>query len=227
MMRAGTEIDYRRLITPRAAAIAGILFSLLFTACLVLLRTAIPTDPYSGTDWIEQGTQRITIALELIPFAGIAFLWFIGVIRDRLGRYEDQFFSSVFFGSGLLFLAMVFISMAIAGGMIAGYRLNPRITLDSRVIYFTRALMIELSNVYALRMAGVFMISLGTIWLRTGLMPRWLVILTYLLAVSLLIIINLSLWVTLIFPVWVMLISVETLVLNLRRSSLGQDFDAV
>jgi len=217
MKISGTAIDYHRLATPRAAAIAGILFSLLFTACLVLLRSAIPADPYSGTDWIEQGTQRITIALELIPFAGIAFLWFIGVIRDRLGRYEDQFFSSVFFGSGLLFLAMVFISMAIAGGMIAGYRLNPEITLDSRVIYFGRALMIELSNVYALRMAGVFMLSLGTIWFRTGLMPRWLVILTYLLALSLLIIINLSLWVTLIFPAWVLIISLEILVLNLRR----------
>jgi hypothetical protein len=209
--------ELRRLTTPRAAAIAGILFSLLFTACLVLLRSAIPADPYSGTDWIEQGTQRITIALELMPFAGIAFLWFIGVVRDRLGRYEDQFFSTVFFGSGLLFLAMVFISMAIAGGMIAGYRLNPRITLDSRVIYFTRALMIELSNVYALRMAGVFMLSLGTIWLRTGLMPRWLVILTYLLAATLLLIINLNLWVTLIFPAWVMIISVKTLAMNLKR----------
>jgi hypothetical protein len=219
MQILGTNIEYRRLTTPRAAAIAGILFSLLFIASLILLRSAIPADPYSGTDWIEQGTQRITIALELIPFAGIAFLWFIGVVRDRLGRYEDQFFSTVFFGSGLLFLAMVFISMAIAGGMIAGYRLNPRITLDSRVIYFTRALMLELSNVYALRMAGVFMLSLGTIWLRTGLMPRWLVILTYLLAVSLLIIINLSLWVTLIFPIWVMIISLEGLIMNLKRST--------
>ena len=165
------------------------------------------------------GAQRITIALELLPFAGIAFLWFIGVIRDRLGRYEDQFFSTVFFGSGLLFLAMVFVSMAIAGGMIAGYKLNPGITIDSRVIYFGRALMIELNNVYALRMAGVFMISLGTIWLRTGLMPRWLVILTYLLALSLLIIINLSFWVTLIFPIWVLIISLEVLVMNLKRST--------
>jgi hypothetical protein len=219
MKNSRTDIDYRRVTTPRAAAIAGILFGLLFTASLVLLRSAIPADPSADTGWIEMGEQRITIALELMPFAGIAFLWFIGVVRDRLGRYEDQFFSTVFFGSGILFLAMVFVSMAIAGGMIAGYKLNPGITLDSRVIYFGRALMIELSNVYALRMAGVFMLSLGTIWLRTGLMPRWLVILTYLLAVSLLIIINLSLWVTLIFPVWVMVISVETLVLNLRRST--------
>ena len=164
---------------------------LLFTTSLILFRSAIPADPYSGTDWIEHGAPRISIALDLIPFAGIAFLWFIGVVRDRLGRYEDQFFSTVFFGSGLLFLAMVFVSVAIAGGMVAGYRLNPGITLDSQVIYFGRSLMVQLSNVYALRMAGVFMLSLGTIWLRTGVMPRWLVILTYLLAVALLIIINL------------------------------------
>jgi len=212
-----TDIDYRRLTAPRAAAIAGILFGLLFIVSLILLRSVIPADPYSGTQWIEYGARRITIALELLPFAGIAFLWFIGVVRDRLGRSEDQFFSTVFFGSGLLFLAMVFVSGAIVGGMIAGYRLNPGITLDSRVIYFGRALMVQLSNVYALRMAGVFMISLGTIWWRTGLMPRWLIILTYLLAASLLIIINLNLWITLIFPAWVIIISVETLGLNLRR----------
>jgi len=219
MKNSKVDIDYQRLTTPRAAAFAGILFGLLFTTSLILLRSAIPADPSAGIEWIERGEQRITIALELVPFAGIAFLWFIGVVRDRLGRYEDQFFSTVFFGSGVLFLAMVFISMAIAGGMIAGYRLNPGITLDSRVIYFGRSLMVQLSNVYALRMAGVFMLSLGTLWLRTGVMPRWLVILTYLLAVSLLIIINLSLWITLIFPVWVMIISVETLVLNMRRST--------
>ena len=95
--------------------------------------------------------------------------------------------------------------------------MNPGETLDSRVIFFGRALMIQLSNVYALRMAGVFMISLGTIWWRTGSMPRWLVIFTYLLAASLLIIINLSLWITLIFPAWVMIISVETLMIKFKR----------
>ena len=42
--------------------------------------------------------------MNLIPFAGIAFLWFIGVLRDRLGEQEDRFFATVFFGSGLLFL---------------------------------------------------------------------------------------------------------------------------
>jgi hypothetical protein len=27
----------------------------------------------------------VSLALGLLPFAGIAFLWFIGVVRDRLG----------------------------------------------------------------------------------------------------------------------------------------------
>ena len=79
--------------------------------------------------------------------------------------------------------------------------------------------MIQLSNVYALRMAGVFMISLGTIWLRTGLMPRWLVIITYLLAGTLLLIINLSLWVVLVFPAWVVVISIEILLLRLKQKT--------
>jgi hypothetical protein len=219
MKTVEADFNYRRLTTPRAAAIAGILFGVLFSASLILLRGAIPANPFSGPEWIEQGARQITFALELMPFAGIAFLWFIGVVRDRLGNFEDQLFSTVFFGSGLLFLAMVFVSMAIAGGLIAGSQLNPQIIYDNQIIYFSRAIMFQLSNVYALRMAGVFMLSLATIWLRTGLFSRWLIILTYLLAVALLIIINIHLWVALIFPAWVIVISIEILVLRLKQSS--------
>jgi hypothetical protein len=209
--------EIRRLTTPRAAAVAGILFSLLFATSLVLIRISIPESLSMGTEWLETGSRRISVALFLMPFAGIAFLWFIGVVRDQLGKLEDQFFSTVFLGSGLLFLAMVFVSMAIAGGLIADYRINPGYTLDSRVIYFGRALMLQLSNVYALRMAGVFMISLGSIWWRTGLMPRWLVLITYLLALTLLLVINLSIWVTLVFPAWVLLIDIYILFSNRRK----------
>jgi hypothetical protein len=138
------------------------------------------------------------------------------VVRDKLGDYEDRFFSSVFYGSSLLFLGMVFVAMAIVGGLVAGYRLNPGMTLDSQMIYFSRAMMIQLSNVYALRMAGVTMISLGTIWLRTGLAPRWLVWVTYALALALLLVVNFSLWVTLIYPAWVFLISLFILWLRFK-----------
>ena len=113
MMDAIIEKDIRRLTTPRAAAIAGILFGLLFGASLVLLRSAIPAAVSADTSWVQTGAWKINLALGLMPFAGIAYLWFIGVVRDRLGEFEDKFFSTVFFGSSLLFLAMVFISMAV------------------------------------------------------------------------------------------------------------------
>lgn len=211
------EKDYRRLTTPRAAAVAGILFALLFAASLILLRSSIPEGLNADTEWMATGYQRITLALGLMPFAGICYLWFIGVVRDKLGDYEDRFFSSVFFGSSLLFLGMVFVAMAIVGGLVAGYRLTPGMTMDSQVIYFSRAFMIQLSNVYALRMAGVTMISLATIWLRTGLAPRWLVWVTYSLALALLLVVNFSLWVTLIFPAWVFLISLYILWLRYKH----------
>jgi hypothetical protein len=208
------EKEYRRLSTPRAAAIAGILFGVLFSISLVLLRGAIPENITTDPTWVTSGAARINLALGLMPFAAIAYLWFIGVVRDKLGEYEDKFFSTVFFGSSLLFLAMVFTSMGIAGGILATYPIIDISSQDSMVIYFGRAVMQSISNVYALRMAGVTMISLATIWIRTGLMPRWLAVLTYLLALALLLVTNFGLWVTLIFPGWVVLVSL--LILRIR-----------
>jgi hypothetical protein len=218
MISVDVEKKFRRLTTPRAAAVVGILFSLLFSTSLVLLRSAIPEDPAAGMDWIQAGASQIALALKLIPFAGIAFIWFIGVMRDNMGEYEDQFFSAVFYGSGLLFLAMVFVSTAVTGGILATAHFIEDATLQSQALYFGRAVMFQISNIYALRMAGVFMISLGTIWWRTDLMPRWLALITYLLAVTLLLVISHSLWITLIFPVWVAVIDVYALLANRKKA---------
>jgi len=72
-----------RLRTPRAAAIAGLLFSLLLAAAFVLLRLSVPGYPQEPGSWLRTNSQTIALAMNLIPFAGIAFLWFIGVLRDR------------------------------------------------------------------------------------------------------------------------------------------------
>ena len=106
-----------RLTTPRSAALAGIVFALLFAASLTFLRPSIPNDLTRETEWIDQSRTYLTIALVVMPFAGIPFLWFIGVIRDRFGELEDRFFATVFFGSSLLFIGMVFVAMAVAGAL--------------------------------------------------------------------------------------------------------------
>ena len=78
--------------------------------------------------------------------------------------------------------------------------------------------MLQISNVYALRMAGVFMLSLATIWLRTGLMPRWLAVISFGLAFVLLVVTNLGLWVTLCFPAWALAVSTFLLVRHPDRT---------
>jgi len=212
-----TTTTLRRLDTPRSAALAGVAFALLFSTSLGLLRSVTPEDPFVVASWAEDAGGRVRVALSLMPFAGISFLWFIGVVRDQLGALEDRFFASVFLGSGLLFLAMVFVSMAVAGALLAGVSAPRGAGYSPDTAAFARATMLQIGNVYALRMAAVFMMSLGTIWLRTGLMPRWLAVATYALAAVLLFVISLSLWVALVFPAWVLAVSLLILVRSRRR----------
>ncbi len=222
-----TEITRRAIRTPRAAAVAGILFGLLFTTSMVLTRLSIPEEINASNSinigWLQGTLTPVTIALMLIPFAGIAFLWFMGVIRSRLGQHEDQFFSTVFFGSGLLFLAMIFASAAIAGAILATYAILNDEIIASGVLTFARAMMYTITNLYAIRMAGVFMLSLGTLWLRTGVMPRIIVYLTYALALLMLLAINLTLWLTLVFPLWVFGVSVYILIVSRHGESKEQE----
>jgi len=206
------ERHLRRLSTPRAAAVAGVLFAVLFATTLILIRTALPEGAEPGSQWIEGASGRLQVSAVLMPFAGITFLWFIGVVRDGFGRYEDKFFSSVFFGSGVLFLAMMFASSAVGAGLIASRAGMRDVTASSDIAVFGQMLLLALSKTYGLRMAAVFMISLATIWLKTGLMPRSLVVMTYVVAVGLLLASDISMWLVLAFPIWVLLVSVLLLV---------------
>ena len=193
-----TDLDLRRsrLTTPsRAAAIAGILFSVLLITSLAMIRLAIPADPREAGQWLAGDARPVELALNLLPFAGIAFLWFMGVIRDRLGEYEDQLFATVFLGSGLLFLAMLFASATLAGGIVIAYGASPTALNNSEAYGFARAVTYVTLNTYAIKMAGVFMISTCTLFLRTKVTPRWMALLGYVLALLLLVSISRVSWI--------------------------------
>jgi hypothetical protein len=209
-----------RLRAPKAAAIAGIVFSVLMIISFGLILKAVPASTReAGTELAAYG-KTFLLAFNLIPFAGIAFLWFIGVVRDRLGSQEDQFFSTVFFGSGLLFLATLFVLTAIEGSVIF-LTLNPPSQAQGFNYYdFGRVLAHRILNIYTLKMAGVFMISACTLFLRTQLIPRWIGILGYILAAVMLLrtghLDGLG-WIALAFPLWVLLLSTYILIENYRR----------
>ena len=106
---------------------------------------------------------------------------------------------------------MLFVSAALAGGLVSVYSRNSELLQNSGIYAVNRAAVYQITNIYGIKMAGVFMMSLGTIWLRTQIMPRWIVMATYGLALVLIIVIAFNVWITLLFPTWVFLVSVYIL----------------
>lgn len=203
------------LVPPREAAIAGVVFAVLAIIGLGLVRYAVPTDLSTPGLWLAKTNRRslVRIAVNLVPFAGIAFLWFLGVLRSRLGELEDQFFATVFLGSGLLFVACIFGAAAVTEGLLESVAAG---NIHNEVYFFGRCTMDALLNFFAMRMAGVFMISICTIGLRTAIFSRWLAYLGYGCALVLLLIIANWKWITLIFPIWMLLVSIQILLAELR-----------
>jgi len=203
--------------TPKAAAIAGIIFAVLLTASLILTWVAVPRHSDQAGGWVLDGSNRrlVVIALNLTPFAGIAFLWFIGVARDRIGEHEDRFFSTVFLGSGLLFVAMLFVSGAVAGGLVVAPG-SDAVAPSEAVWGYGGRIIYSLITVYAMRMAAVFMMSSTTLLLRLGLVPRWFAIGGYVAAVVLLLTSGSVQLLELVFPFWVLALSVHILIVTFR-----------
>ena len=142
----------RRAATPVAGAIAGIIFAVLFTLSMTVLRQTVGDVASDTGAWLTEDTGLVKFALALVPFAGLAFLWFIAVARERLGRFEDQFFSTVFIGSGLLFLAMIFAAAAGAGAIVAAAANDPEGFASSTTYTYARQTVTQILAVYALRM---------------------------------------------------------------------------
>jgi hypothetical protein len=210
-----------RARTPRAAAIAGILFGILFSCCIVLVRLAMHPNFADFNAWTDSKRSLISLSTGLMPLAGLAFLWFVGVVRDRLGIFEDQFFGEVFQGSGLLFLAMTFCSFAIVAGMLSTHSIGGVQVMTPDIYLVCHSISSQLFNTYALKMAAVFMFSLSTLWLNTGVMPRAVCFFTYAMAIALFVSLNINLWMVLFFPAWVFCISVYVLILSIRQKSSG------
>ena len=205
---------HKSLRAPRAAAVAGVLFSVLLIASYVLVWASIPANPGAQDLDVISHSKKISFALNLLPFAGIAFLWFIAVVRNRLGALEDRFFATVFLGSGLLYIAMIFTSAALAGGLIRVLINAPEILTEPGAYTLGRAQIFQTMNVYGIKMAGVFMFSTSTILLRTSIVPRWFAFLGYGLGAALLLSIGIIRWIPLVFPIWVLTISVAILFEN-------------
>jgi hypothetical protein len=197
---------------PKAAGIAGLAFGLILIGVLLLLQSATPDSVAESGTWTEDEGRReaVSAALALIPFAGIAFLWFIAVVRSSFGHREDRFFDAVFTGSGLLFVAMLFAAAAVL--MAALSLVDAGVARDPAADAEAWALASALLGSFGARMAAVFALTVSTAGLRMGSLPKVVAALGYATGLLLLLTPPLPRWAQLLFPAWVMALSILVLV---------------
>lgn len=204
---------------PKAAAVAGFVFGLILMVVLFLLQSVAPETVAESGTWIDDPSRRdaIATALALIPFAGIAFLWFLAVVRSQLGRQADRFFETVFLGSGLLLVATLFGAAAVLSGVLSlvdgGVALGPETAAEAW------AVALALQGEFGTRMAAVFALVVSTAGRRAGTLPRVVALLGYVCGFVLLLTPPLPSWAQYLFPVWVMTLSVFVLVRRPERLS--------
>jgi hypothetical protein len=201
----------RQIRAPAAAGIAGLLFAILYTAALVLLRNDIvyTADDAGLVQVFARGDDFPAVigGLYLAPFAGVMFLWFVAVIRDQIGDREDRFFATVFFGSGILFVGLLFVASAIAIAPSVSVRYLDQPPMSAAVVDVLRAMAYTTTFAFENRAAGVFLFATATIGLKTGVFPRWFSVISYLLGAVLLIAVTFWDWAILVLPAWVLVVS--------------------
>jgi len=218
----------REVRSPRSAALAGILFSLLMGASMILLRNGAIVNPTEiDGEWLDAQSSTAAVVLVLIPFAGIAFLWFTGVMRDLVGELEDKFFATVFLSSGIILVVMMFVWASAFGAMFGTYQVVAGALNDFDVFIYATAFSNQIMGSYFLRMASVYMLSIGSLWTRTKVVPHWLTLVTYALAVPFLIFAGSIRWARFVFPAWVLMVSIFILVLNFRRKDAHENDEEV
>jgi hypothetical protein len=207
-MDATSQAPATGLRTIRAAGVAGLIFAGTMTTSLVLLRIdpIVLADLPDDTSAAQVGDAAL-VAIYLIPFSGIAFTWFLAALRRRVGRLEDQLFATVFLATGLLFVAMLFAAGAAASAAVTAERFSTT-AAGSIALLFGASLAKSLFYVFAVKMAGAFMLVSSTIGRRTGALPRWFTLLGFAAGLIMLFSVGFYEPLALIFPSWVAIVSV-------------------
>ena len=158
------------------AAVAGVAYALAAGAVLLII-DSIPKG-MSETQWIEwvsdsANTTPVYWSATLASIAGVAFLWFIAVIRRRLGKREDKFFASVFWGSALVYLGLWLVAVSlVAAPAVLDSLTGATMTWGGYLVVEGTAgtLLVYVGP----RIQAVFVASSSVMFLRTGVVPKWL-----------------------------------------------------
>jgi hypothetical protein len=196
------------------SSISGILFAGLFVVAIVFVHST-PTLSASDAEitayYASGSTLLVTVGLYLIPFAGIAFLWHAHCTR-LLIESRTPSPSAIPYGlqlvSGVLFVVLLFAGTASAGAVALLKDLTTAPLPSADFVRGMLAVGYGMVFVYALRGAGMYALTTTTLLRNTKIMPTWLAVLSYLLAAFLLLSTVMHPVAMLVFPSWIVIMSV-------------------
>jgi hypothetical protein len=211
-------------------AVAGLVFSGLYLASFLAVR-GLPKASWSDAEILSYSTSNDVdylklVTLYLVPFAGIAFLWFLAAFRDRVVRLagtESTMLSTVQILAGAIYVAMQFSAAASIVTVVLSLDSDVPSPADVEAVRPFLILGDTILVVFALRAAAVFMMAGTTRALRAGMFPRWFALLSYVLALTLVVTVAEVRAVSLIFPMW---IGVASVLILLRRERLLTSHEA-
>lgn len=218
MVRSDAVVPDTKNPPPRRAAILtarlGIIQALLLIAS-VWLMSVLPGPSASDaeiTDFYASDKTRLILGLGLylMPFAGIAFLWFAVALRMWVAGSnvrEDTLLSNV-----QLMSAIVFIGLFLAGSA-ASTVLGITVELAEAPLDMAAAREFPLFGsalllVFAMRMAAMFVFTTSGIARNHKLFPRWFIWSGYVVGLFLLLSASLNPFLIVVFPAWVLVLSV-------------------
>ncbi len=215
-----------RIRSIEAAAVAGLVFAVLSFVSFLLLN--LPPDPAAPDSeivaWYSDPANRalLTLGLSLSVASAISFLWFVAVIRRRVGDREDRFFATVFLGSGILLTGVMLVGSAtLASGAVTADLADGRVP-DASILTALNGLGTTLLLLVLLRIQAVFVVSTSTLALRSNAFSRWLSYFGYGIALVMFFIPILTEPLGLAFPIWVGILSIALLV---RKSDIVPERD--
>lgn len=206
-----------------SAAWAGVLYAILAVVALFLIQSVPPPSSTEAAwnEWIADSSNRgsLYVALSLSSISAVAFLWFVAVVRRRIGDREDRFFATVFLGSALVHVALWLVAMSI---LAAPAVLNTGdTTIGWDVFRLAEGTAIGILLVAGPRIQAVFVASSSTQFLRTRVVPTWLSYVGYAIALAMFIVPIIATPMGLGLPAFVLLSSVTIFFSRLRIEQVG------
>ena len=215
----------RRFASIEAAAVAGIICAIGWSLSMrgLLAAPGIGAPDAEIERYYRDASHGTTavIWLQVLVFATIAFLWFVGVVRGRLGDREPKLFGTVFLGASILLAGLVFAGAAFLAAPSVLVAVGGK-TPSPDAASLSRAGAAVVLSVFVPRIATLVMFSTASLGRATGALPRWLVWLTFGIGIAELVNVTVSTPTIYIVPGWIALVSVVLLV---RRTESDFELD--